>query len=502
LPRQTLKEATFSGVRWAVFARGGSEVLMFAGAIATARLIPPADFGRAAVALLLVPLATILTFEGFASVLVQRKAVDAAHRETATFASVAAGALLTLVTLLFARFAAEPVFGTETATLMAVMAPIFVLAGVGAVPRALLWRELDFRAVGSIEVLGLLSGTVCTVALAFAGVDGEALVIGALVTTGTRSALLITRMPPARPRWHREAYDDIVRFGGPAAFAGMVGVLLANIPYAILAARSTALQTGIYWRSFQLGVTYQDKVSGVMLQVAFPVYSRTENREELGRLHERASRVLAASVIPLLGGLIVLAPIFVPWVFGPQWVDAVVPTQILCGAGMIAATLTGYPQVMLALGEPRALARFNVAALALYVVVIWTIAPLGIITVAVGTLAWYAVILFAVYGVLLRRHLDLPMRRMVTDLGPALTCCAVLVGAGFAARWALEHLGAGDVLTMAGTGAVCSAAYVAAMAVLFPSLWKELVMLARRVAPSRRPRRTVVTQPAPEPTAS
>src|SRR4051812_42310006 len=226
LPRQTLKEATFSGVRWAVFARGGSEVLMFAGAIATARLIPPADFGRAAVALLLVPLATILTFEGFASVLVQRKEVDRGHRGRATFGSLSAGALLTLATLVFARVVARPVFGAETATLVAVMSPIFALAGIGAVPRALLWRELDFRAVGSIEVLGLLSGTICTVALAVAGVDGAALVIGALLTTGTRSALLVTRMPPMWPRWHRAAYDDIVRFGGPAAFAGMVGVLL------------------------------------------------------------------------------------------------------------------------------------------------------------------------------------------------------------------------------------------------------------------------------------
>src|SRR3954447_4517622 len=66
-----LREATVSGVRWFALARVPTEALQLASAVALARLVSPADFGDAAVALILIPLSVILTYEGFGSALVQ-----------------------------------------------------------------------------------------------------------------------------------------------------------------------------------------------------------------------------------------------------------------------------------------------------------------------------------------------------------------------------------------------------------------------------------------------
>ena len=74
------QDAAFAGVRWVLVARAAGEVLAFAAAVSLARLITPAEFGRAAVALALVPLAVILTFEGCASALVQRPTIT--HAQT------------------------------------------------------------------------------------------------------------------------------------------------------------------------------------------------------------------------------------------------------------------------------------------------------------------------------------------------------------------------------------------------------------------------------------
>ena len=70
-----LSEAAVSGVRWLLIARIGGDTVQFAAAVALARLLSPAEFGHAAIALILVPLAAILTFEGFGSALVQRKVI-------------------------------------------------------------------------------------------------------------------------------------------------------------------------------------------------------------------------------------------------------------------------------------------------------------------------------------------------------------------------------------------------------------------------------------------
>src|ERR1700759_4446476 len=89
-----MKDAAVSGVRWLVLTRIVSESVAVIATVALARLLAPAEFGRAAVALIFVPLAGILTFEGFASALVQREAVEDTHRSPALLTSLVGGFVL------------------------------------------------------------------------------------------------------------------------------------------------------------------------------------------------------------------------------------------------------------------------------------------------------------------------------------------------------------------------------------------------------------------------
>ncbi len=204
MPRESLKEATLSGIRWLMLTRVASEALALAAMVALARLVSPAAFGQAAVALIFLPLATILTFEGFASALVQREQVDAEHLRAATLMSFLGGALLSALALGLAPILWQPLFGADTAELMALASPIFVLAGIGGVPRALLWRRLDFRRMGLIDTASLMLGNALAVALALAGLQGRAIVWGALAQVSLNTLLLLAAAPPPRPRLHRQ----------------------------------------------------------------------------------------------------------------------------------------------------------------------------------------------------------------------------------------------------------------------------------------------------------
>src|SRR5215213_3215232 len=143
LSHSHLKEAAVSGVRWTTVSRIAIEIVSFAAAVALARLIPPAGFGEAVVPLIFVPLAVIFTFEGFGSALVQRKRIERAHVESAMLASLVTGTLMTALMVALARPVGEPLFGTSVAHLLVMISPVFLLAGIGAVSRSLLWRRLD-----------------------------------------------------------------------------------------------------------------------------------------------------------------------------------------------------------------------------------------------------------------------------------------------------------------------------------------------------------------------
>jgi len=474
--------------------RGLSQTIGLLTMVLLARLVSPADFGRAAVALIFVPLAGILTFEGFASALVQREEIDERHCRSAMLTSLVGGAALTLLVLILTPLLWRPVFGSRTAGLIVLVAPVFLLASFGSVSRALLWRNLDFRRMGLIELISMTLGNVVPVILALDGMGAPALVIGALVQTLAMSVLLFAAAPAPLPRWHRGAQREISRFGVPAALAGLVDVLFRNVDYAILAAQLPAATVGVYWRAFNLGVVYQDKLSGVMMQLAFPVYSRTESREELRRLHERAARVHAAVIFPLLASLIVLAPVLVPFLLGAAWTPSVRPTQILAVAGMIAAILTGYPQVMLAIGRARALMHFNVGMLVTYAAAVAIAAHHGLITIAIAVVAVYFAILVGVYRLLLQRYVGISIRQLIPELGPAIVGCLALAAVGEPVRHVLEPLIPRVLtITIAGTGGILT--YAAALRVVSPSTWGDLGGLSARVLP--RPRRASAAVPAP-----
>jgi len=381
---------------------------------------------------------------------------------------------------------------------MALMSPVFLIAAVGGVPRATLWRALDFRRLGLCDVSGLLAGNVVAVTLAVTGMGAEAIVIGALTQVTTQTVLLFACAPSPAPRWHLRAQREIGGFGLPAAMAGLVGVLFRNVGYAILAARLSPAQTGIFWRSFNLGVVYQDKISGIMLQLSFPVYARTESREQLRHMHERAARVHAAIIFPLLATLIVLAPVLIPFVFGPAWEASVRPAQVLAVVGMIAAILTGYPQVMLAVGKPNVLLRFNIVILAVFAAAVAVTATHGLIAVSVAVLVVHVGILLGVYRFLLQPHIGLSIRGLVPELGPAVAGCLGLAAVGFPLRMLLDALPAGAFITLVVAGGAGFLVYAVILRALFPAAWSDLRMLAERVMPpiARLHRRRVAT-PAP-----
>ena len=417
--------------------------------------------------------------------------------ETATLASIVAGVAMTGLAFVGAPLIAAPVFGDQTATLIQLASPLFFIAGLSAVARSMLWRRLEFRAVSLIEMSSLSIAGVAAVVLALRGLDAEAIVLGALCGAAGATAMFLVLVRPVAPRWHGRELREILGFGIPASGAGLLHVAITNVDYTIIAARLSAAQTGFYWRAFQLGVVYQDKISGIMMRLAFPIYSRTRDLAEMRRLHERATRVHAAVVVPLLGVLIVTAPVLIPWIFGPAWEPSVLPAQILAVAGMIAAVLTGFAQVLLAAGRPQALMRFNVIVLLAYGGAVWLTAPRGIVAVSIAVVGIYLAMLIVVYGVLFPRVVGISARRMVGDLVPAVVGTGALLALGFPLTRLLEGASMPAAITVAVAGAVGLSAHAAVLRTLFPAVWRDVATLVRRVLPARlHPRRRATVVPS------
>jgi lipopolysaccharide exporter len=480
LGREDLKTATLSGGRWVGVSRIVAELLALATTVVLARLVSPAEYGIAVIVLILPMLASILTYEGFGAFLVVTRTCTREQVGSAALLSITSGLLLTVLVFFLSQLVAEPVFGPGTSHLAQLCAPIFLIAGFASVPRALLQRRLDWKWLNLTEVIQLIVASVASVALAAVGLGGEALILGAVVGAAAVTVLLLAVAPGELPLWDRASVKSIVKFGAPAAVAGLTYTLQKNVTFLVLAGSTSPAQVGLYWRAYQLGVEYQFKISNITYRVAKPVLTRAARIEDLREIRTRLLRVNTTLIFPLLALLIVLAPDIVPWIFGPEWTGAVAPTQVLALAGLSTILIAGIDAPLFAVGRPGALAIFNIMMMAGAGATAWFTTPMGITAVAAGMAICQLVMLLAGQFFLLRRLIGIPMRESLGESAAALACSGVLVLATLPVadvlRASLEPL----PLTLL-IGSLGLAVYVACLRVISPPAWGDLRTLFTRV---------------------
>ena len=483
--RPDLGRATLSGVRWISLSRVVVETTALVASFTVAHLVPPAAFGHAVIALVVVALAAIVGPPGLTAALVQRRVLDRDHVEAAAFLSLLVGGALTGLTLALAP-AWRSLFGHETARLLLLASPAWLLAGIGAVSQALLQRELQFRRVALVDAASVLAGTATTLVLAIAGVDAEAIVAGGLVTLAVATAIAVGLARPPRPRPSRRGVREVGGFAAPVALSSLAYASFLNVDYAILGARIPAAKVGFYWRAYQVAVEYQGKISQIMLRISFPVFSRTESLEELRRLRMRIVRVHGSVIVPLLAAFVGLAPAFIPFAYGSRWEPAVVPAQIMAVAGMGNALVTGTGPLLIAIGRPGALLAWNLAELAAYGTMVFLLAPHGLIAVAIGVATFSSVGVALTQVVLLRPLVGLPVRQFVSEALPGFVVGACVAVGVSALRSVLDSAGLPTVAILAlGALAACTI-YVVVLRALFADTWNDLASIVRRVTDATR----------------
>jgi lipopolysaccharide exporter len=496
MERSRLREATLGGVRWVSLARVVVEGSHLVSMVVLAHLVPPAAFGQAAIALIVQAVVAGVAGAGFATPLVQRETLRREHVAGAFALVLLVGAALGLATVLLAPLVVEPGFGATTASLVQIASVLFLIGAIGVVPQALLQRQLDFRRVSTAEMLGGTVGAGSSVALALAGLDAEAVVLGIVAGSATYYGALFLFARPPRPAWHGPEIREIVSFGVPASLSSLLRSGFRNVDYAILGLAAGPAVVGFYWRAFQLGVEYQRKISGIMMRIALPVYSRAASLDDMRALRARIVRAHATIIFPMLGCLIATAPALIPWLLGPRWEPAVTPTQLLAVAGMLAAVMTGMGPLILAVGKPKALLTWDALCLVGYAGAILAVASEGLTAVCLAVIGVFFVQLLAAHVFLLRPLVGIPVRQLVDDVLPAGVASAALVAIGLPLLELIRETGAWPPLAVLASASAGLLAYGLALRLVSPASWGDLRLLADRLlggVPRPRRRRAAAT---------
>lgn len=484
--REQLRSAAAQGVRWTVVSRLVIEILQLGSIVVLARLVAPAEFGRYAIAGIVAEVAKLLVGAGLINALVQRKTLDREHVQSGVALGLLVGLALTVLTLAVAKLLVVPIFGSRTALLVALMAPLCLVEGFITVPMATLRRRLAFRRLSELEMVNTAARVVACIGLGVIGLGGIALVIGVAVGALAAATIALASAPPPLPRLHLSAVRDLARYAFYVSLSTISWVGFGNVDYAIIGARLGPLGTGYYYRAYTIAVEYQNKIGVVMNQVSFPVLSRTSDNSELARYYSQMVRLLTIAIFPLLVLLAITAPVLVPFMFGARWVPAVVPTQVLAlgGAGMVIFNSVGV--VLMVSGRVRTLLGWGWAQFIVYGIAIYFTAPSGLVAVTVAAAAVHALFAALSYMVMLQGTHEHALRRLWSDIAPATVSCASLAAVTVPASFALTAAHVPAPLWLIALTLVAVPPYLLTLRVCYPATWRSQCAALERILPGHR----------------
>ena len=476
--------AISSGLRWTVIGRPAIEAANLLGVAILARLVAPAEFGRYAIALIVLLMANVPT-AAVQYTIVQRTEIDRDHLKTGVTLTILMGLTICALCLAASYTVVPSVFGAGTAVLVRLMIPACFVNSVNTVQVAMITRRLEFRRLALLDMTITLVGTAVSIALAAIGLSGKAMVLGVVAGSTAGWILVWFWVLPPLPNFHRRSARDFLHSGLSAASGTASMMAFQNCDYMIVGARLGALQAGYYFRAYTLGVVYQTKVSQLMLSLGFPVLSRVKSEEEVHRLRRRMVHTVTLILFPLLAALAIVAPKLVTWFYGPAWAPAVVPVQLLTigGAAMLVAeaAIVG----MLATGRARPVMWWGWGHFLVYGAAVFAVARLGLPAIALAAVVVHTGFLIISYIQLHHGHLRQAFETLAKDVLPAAASCVGLVAVALPVSMLATKLGIPTVPYLLIIAVAGSVGYFLCLRLWFPTELRHLGLLAGRVLPAR-----------------
>lgn len=471
-----------AGVGWLAAQTWVAKAGGFLTLIVLARLLTPTDFGLVAIAMTILPLVYLIADLGFGTYLMQLAELDRVTTSTAFWYSACSGVALSGLLAVCAPLL-EALFGVPGVAMVILgMIPAILLVAVSAVPVALLRRGMRFRALALQSAAAALIAQVIAIGLALAGAGVWALIAQTCVA---QAVILIGAWSASRWRpslaFGRERFATMVRFGGKVVGVNVVALVRMWAENAIIANVLGAAALGRLSIAQRLVQTTQEVATSAISPISTVVFAQVrDDPERLRRGYARALGLAYLVITPALTVIVVLSPVLVPLLFGPQWGESARASQALALAAIFTLGAVMDHGLFYGLGRPGAWLLYalviDAVTVVATVIAVWS----GIVAVAIG-FAVVAAVATVARWVLVARAIGSPVRVVARPLLSALVLVAGAGAAGWGMLVVLADVPAPVIVLV--VGAVILAVHLLLARVVLPEPLREVFARVRGKSP-------------------
>ena len=456
-------------------------IVHFGQLVILARLLSPVDFGLAAMVMVVIGLAQVYADAGVGNAIIYRQDNTAQALASLYWLNIGIGVALFLLIILATptviKFFNEP----RLATILPLAGLSVLSIPFGQQFQALLQKSLQFRLLAILEISASLFGAAIAISFAVKGFGVHALIYGFLANAFVRTACLVV---VGIRQWQPTLYFKLSDLQGYFSFGlyqmgeRTINFFNQRIDQLILGTAVGALSLGFYNLAFGLAIFPASRINPVFTRVAFPIFAKIQNNDtKLLQGYILLQRIVTLVNFPILMGMAVTAPLFVPIILGPQWEPSIPLIQILAFVGLMRSTGNAVGALLLAKGRAKLGFVWNFALMIVQIPAVLIGAHLhGAVGVAVAVLATQVVFFWANYFVNVRSTIGPCLREHLLSFTPAAASAGLM---GVVVLALSRALGEASILNFAYLVAVGVATYGLLNILLFRKSSLEILAFAR-----------------------
>jgi PST family polysaccharide transporter len=368
--------------------------LNLASAMVLARLLAPAEFGLVAMVLAATALLELFKEAGLSTATVQRETISQQQVSNLFWINLGLSACMTVACMALSGPLAWFYQDSRLTGITTALSFTFVITGSTVQHRALLTRQMRFRALAAIEIVSTVTGAALACYMAWSALGYWSLVAMQLCTVLVSSVMTwrIARWTPSGPRC-TAGLTSLLHFGAHLTAADLTARTARAFDAVLVGRLFGAEALGIYSRASIL-TRPLDQLMAPINAVVIPVLSRLQSDpERYRRTHLLACDLVALVTFPVMAEFLALSAPLVRVLLGDGWEDAIPLFAAFALAEMSQPLVHTASWLFVSQGRGADLFR--------------TFVPLSVLTIAsfLAGVPWGAqgvVLSFAIYAILIR----------------------------------------------------------------------------------------------------
>jgi len=404
-----MKNQFTKSLSWLGLSEAGIRVTRLLTAVVLARVLDPITFGLAALVLTINELVHVFNRNGIGAKIIQ---CDERELEQTLNTAYRLGFLICGGLFLLQCGLAYPLAAAyqtpELVPMLQVLAIVYLMMPFGLIQSALVRRREEMSTVALINGVQVGTDNLLTALLALLGFGAWAIVLPKLLVApiwvfGYRRAVA---WRPTGPALKFDGAAEIINFGKFFLCIELLKTARLNLDNLIIARFLGVEALGLYYFARNAGLGFSLTLINAMTAALLPnLCAVSSNPQQLRERFVHNLKRISMIGIPLISLQAILAPIYVPLVFGLQWNDAIPILMLLCASAVLRPLGESASVLLLAQDKIQIDFLWNVIFTTLFVAVVMIAAQASLSAVAWAICLLYLVSQPLFLSVIWRRYL-------------------------------------------------------------------------------------------------